>query len=186
MSCHRPSSAAGDMRVSVCGSPPRGGRHGSLVRDQATGDRERGVGGAGGGGILDSAGRRRRARRLRSAPTRSRRRPRPAAAPASIRDAQLPGHPVALDAVVEPGRDDEEVLGHPRPPSTVDALADERLGEVLAGRGRRRRAAAPPRSRRAASGRSAIARPSCHCPSHANTPATTRHSAAARSTAAAA
>ena len=42
MSCQRESSAAGDIRVSSCGSAAAGRQDRSLVRDQASGDRRAG------------------------------------------------------------------------------------------------------------------------------------------------
>ena len=132
MSCHCESSAAGDMRVSVCGSASARRQRRALVRDQATGDRERGGGAPSATSVFESGCRGVAPLRGRRPPDRDGDRDRLGAR--VVRDAQLAGHPVALDAVVEAGRDDEEVLGHPRP-RDGDALADERLGEVLAGRG---------------------------------------------------
>src|SRR3546814_11449709 len=49
-----------------------------------------------------------------------------------VGQAQLPRHPVALDAVVVALRHHDEVAGYPAS-GRLDALADEGLGQVLAG-----------------------------------------------------
>ena len=152
MSCHCASSAAGDIRVMVCGSAPRGGRAGpsSEMRRPVT-SRLRG--------------------RISRHPRPRAARPRGLRASARLRPAdrdrergrrlgagqpQLAGDPVALYAVVEARLDDEEVAGDP-------AARDRRPAgrrAVRAGTHRARprpRGAAPARSRRA--GRAGLHRP---------------------------
>ncbi len=126
MSCQWLSSAAGDMRVMRLRIVAAAGQRRALVGDQPTGDRERMPHGHLG---------------VRARPPRLRRRSygrRPADRDGErgrrlrLGDAQLTGHPVALDVVVEAGGDDEEVIRHPGA-RRRDPLTDERLGQVLAG-----------------------------------------------------
>ena len=151
MSCHRERSAAGDMRVSVCGSAPLGGSTGpsSEMRRPVIAS-----------GVPAASG----AERLRfSCSTAACASASVAAHPiatatetgcasSSLAIAQLTGDPVALDAVVEPRRHDDEVLGHPGA-GDCDALPDERLGRDTRPARPRRPAAGPPRWRPAASNR---------------------------------